>query len=401
MRDAGQNEQVSKPLTFQAILAPMSVDQFRAESVGRSPLHLTGAPGRFRQLLDWEALARLLENHPLEPPRLHIVKAGKPIPKERYLRHLGEMVRIDGGALSLLLDDGATAIINVVDDLVPAIAALADEVGESLIGRPAVNLYATWRSDSGFNAHSDFHDVIVLQLAGRKQWTIYKPTRTNPLRGDAFEPVPAGTDPDLVEVLEDGDLLYLPRGWVHAPVPLDEPSLHLTISVTHPTGAGFLDWLADELKEVPEVRAAIPEGADARAEWKARLSAIASNAIEGNAVDRYLAYKDNRRTARPHFSFPDFGRIPPAEWTDATILRPASQHRFVVETNADGLGRITAMGQSLPCSGAVATALTRLTSTHPLTLGALAAELGEADAAQLRQLLALLATFGLLAAERG
>jgi hypothetical protein len=385
---------------LQRLLAPVPVERFLRDTFGTNPLHLTGESGRCRSLLDWDGLARLMEL-PLEPPRLNIIKGGKVIPGERYLRLQGGISRIDGGALSLLLDAGATAVINHVDDLLPAVAQLADETGDRLSARTAVNLYATWRSEHGFDPHWDYHDVIVLQLAGRKQWPVFNPTRSDPLRGDPFEAPAAGTAPDQVFMLENGDVLYLPRGWIHAPATAGEPSLHLTIAITRPTGAGFLEWLAKELREDPEVRAALPlAGEDSSlAEWKQGMTAIVARAIEAGAVDRFQTQKDAERGARPHFSFPDFGRIPSSEWNEKTGLRPASMHRLLVETDGEGIGRLTAMGRTWPCSPAVASALRRVTSTRPLALGDLESGLDPSDAAQLRELLALLATMGLLAAE--
>src|SRR3954469_22940025 len=105
---------------LQRLLAPVPVERFLRDTFGTNPLHLTGESGRFRSLLDWDGLARLMEL-PLDPPRLNIIKGGKVIPGERYLRLQGGISRIDGGALSLLLDAGATAVINHVDDLLPAV----------------------------------------------------------------------------------------------------------------------------------------------------------------------------------------------------------------------------------------------------------------------------------------
>lgn len=386
-------------IAFDAILAPISLAQFLTDTFGQAPLHLHGASGRFRNLLDWDGLAHLLETHHLVPPRLQIVKAGKTIPGDRYLRSISDGIdRIDGGALSLLLDTGATVIINHIDNLLPAVAALVDEVGDSLGARTAANLYASWRTEHGFNPHADYHDVIVLQLGGRKQWTIHKPTRPDPLRGDAFEELPADAVPEVTEILEEGHVLYLPRGWVHAPIPLDEPSLHLTIGIVRPTGAGFLAWLAKDLEDDPQVRAALPLADDPSnlVGWKARLIATICAALDEGAVEQYLIYKDAKRGARPRFSFPNFGRTAPAEWDHATTLRSASLHRFIVNSSADGDAQVAAMGRTWPCSRSVATALARITSTHSVTLGELEATLGESDTTQLRQILGLLATFGLL-----
>ena len=61
-------------------------------------------------------------------------------------------------------------------------------------------------------------------------------------------------DPDIhVLLLEAGDLLYIPRGWWHVAMPLDEPTLHLTVGVNNLTGADFLRWFADRLRRVDDV----------------------------------------------------------------------------------------------------------------------------------------------------
>ena len=385
---------------LERLIAPLPLNDFIEDSFTKAPLHISGTRGRFRELLDWDGLARLFEIGSLEPPRFSVIKSGKTIPGERYLRRLGGISRIDSGALKLLLDTGATAIINHVDDLVPAVAELADEVGDYFHARTAVNLYATWRSERGFEAHADYHDVIVLQLAGRKEWPIYKPTRTDPLRGDRFEAAPAGAKPHQVVLLEDGDVLYLPRGWIHSPAPVGEPSLHLTIAITRPTGAGFLEWLAHELRRVPEVRAALPLADDAAlTRWKRRMAEIVNEAIEGGMVERFQREKDAARGARPRFSFPSFGRLPADQWDSRTRLRPSSLHCFPVEMGTDGTARLSALGHSWPCSAAVGRSLQRVTSTRPVELGELEAGLVPSDSAHLRELLGALATMGLLDAE--
>ena len=53
---------------------------------------------------------------------------------------------------------------------------LAAELGHPV---PA-NAYVTPPSSRGFSAHYDVHDVFVLQLAGRKRWTVYAPVHPGP-----------------------------------------------------------------------------------------------------------------------------------------------------------------------------------------------------------------------------
>lgn len=389
-------------IEFEQILGSISVDQFVAETLGRHPLHLQGERGRFRSLLDWDGLARLLETHPVEPPRLAVMRNGQAISPERYLRRPGGISRLDGGALSLLLDAGATMIINHVDDMLPAVARLADDTGDRLGARTAVNLYANWRSEQGFGPHWDYHDVIVLQLAGSKEWPIYRPTRLDPVRGDPFEAPPAGAEPEQVARLDDGDFLYLPRGWIHSPAVVDGPSLHLTIAVTRPTGKSFLEWLGEEATDDLAVRATIPLSGDhhAHSAWKADFEKIVGRPIDDASIENFLAQKDSDRGARPRFSFPDFGRFAPEEWTRDTQFRAASPHRIVVEQGPAGF-HVDVLGTAVPCSPGMAKILGRLTSTNPLTLAQMMDEgLGRVDVKQLRQMLAMLVKLGQVSATR-
>lgn len=381
------------------ILEPLPLDRFLSDHFGQSPVYLKGTNGRFHDLLDWDGLARLLESHPLDNSRLRLIARGNDIPPERYMRILGGIARLDTGALSLLLDSGATLVVNHIDDIVPAIASITDDVADRLGARAVVNLYASWRTDPGFGPHWDHHDILVLQLAGAKKWSIHKPVCANPLQGE-FHRLDEGSQPHSEEILEDGDVLYLPRGWIHSPIPAGEPSLHLTISITRPKGSSFLEWLVEELKADPEIRANIPFTTDAKAwkDWKKRIGAIVTGAIEGSAAERYVAHKDSQRGARPQLSFPDFGRLPAAEWQDSTVLRPASLHRVLVTETGDGATSIAALGRSWPCSAAVGGAIRKLSSTRPLTLGQLLEGLDEAHAAELLQQLSRLATVGVLSA---
>src|SRR5437764_302107 len=77
------------------------------------------------------------------------------------------------------------------------------------------------------------------------------------------------------EVLEDGDLLYIPRGWRHMVVPLAEPTLHLSFDWRNPTGHDFLRWLQQELHAHPVLSRDLPAAGDAagEAEYIERLRA--------------------------------------------------------------------------------------------------------------------------------
>jgi Cupin superfamily protein len=84
--------------------------------------------------------------------------------------------------------------------------------------------------------HWDDIEAFCLQLEGRKRWKVYAPSKEARLPRVSSEDF---TDDDMQDqepvldvILEPGDLLYMPRGWVHQGITLagNEHSLHLTVS---------------------------------------------------------------------------------------------------------------------------------------------------------------------------
>ncbi|CAF1477233.1 unnamed protein product [Adineta steineri] len=103
----------------------------------------------------------------------------------------------------------------------------------SLVG---ANTYLTPPGSQGFAPHYDDIDAFILQLEGKKHWRVYKPLNDDevlPLKssGDLDKNVLNGIKPCIDVVLEAGDLLYMPRGYIHQGTTLDDAhSLHLTVS---------------------------------------------------------------------------------------------------------------------------------------------------------------------------
>jgi bifunctional lysine-specific demethylase and histidyl-hydroxylase MINA len=120
------------------------------------------------------------------------------------------------------------------------------------------NLYLSPPRSQGFSIHYDPHDVLVLQLEGVKQWTLYEqrvPFPLNPPEAP-FSPDEAGAV-DRTFVISPGDLIYIPRGVLHEARTLDTSSLHLTLSVDQVT---WRDLLTEVLGNDPLFREALPIG---------------------------------------------------------------------------------------------------------------------------------------------
>ncbi|XP_056203355.1 ribosomal oxygenase 1 [Falco biarmicus] len=96
------------------------------------------------------------------------------------------------------------------------------------------NTYLTPPGTQGFAPHYDDIEAFVLQLEGKKHWRVYSPRKdaevlprfssTNLTQAELGKPV-------LETVLEAGDMLYFPRGFIHQGDCLpDAHSLHITVS---------------------------------------------------------------------------------------------------------------------------------------------------------------------------
>ncbi|XP_017551174.1 ribosomal oxygenase 1 isoform X1 [Pygocentrus nattereri] len=96
------------------------------------------------------------------------------------------------------------------------------------------NVYLTPAGTQGFAPHYDDIEAFIVQLEGKKHWRVYNPRS----KDEALPLVPSPNfsqaeigKPILDVVLEAGDLLYLPRGFIHQGDCLpDAHSLHITIS---------------------------------------------------------------------------------------------------------------------------------------------------------------------------
>jgi hypothetical protein len=94
------------------------------------------------------------------------------------------------------------------------------------------NLYLTPANGQGFSAHWDNHDVFVLQVHGHKKWKIETERRARPFLEENIPANERELRGELLEfTLEQGDLIYIPRGFVHAAGCGDVSSLHITLGV--------------------------------------------------------------------------------------------------------------------------------------------------------------------------
>ncbi|WP_300017656.1 cupin domain-containing protein [Pseudonocardia sp.] len=247
---------------------------FATEHWGRAPLLTRGADrAAFRDLLDLDGVDELLSRRGLRTPFLRLARHGAVLDSGSFTgpggagAEVGDQVRED--RVAALFADGTTVVLQALHRLWPPLIDFATRLGSEL-GHPVqVNAYVTPPSSQGFSAHYDVHDVFVLQLAGRKHWTVHAPVHPDPLRdqpwSDHATAVAARArddDPVIDTVLGPGDALYLPRGWLHAATALGGVCAHLTVGVHVVTGYALVQALTALVADDPALRASLPLGLD-------------------------------------------------------------------------------------------------------------------------------------------
>lgn len=234
-------------LDLDQLLSPVSTAAFFVEHWEKQPLLLRKGTGAFAGLLSREEADRLLSTPGLRYPYLTMVYRCSPLALERYTTTGGA---IDSQGVADAFAEGCTAVLAYADQISPPLSALCRRL-ESAFGRHVwANVYTTPPSSEGLLPHYDTYDLFVLQIAGSKTWRIRQPPIEQPMSTQICEP-PNGvcTEELQVSTLREGDLLYLPRGYVHEPYTTDESSIHASIVISPHT---WRDVLAEILPDVLE-----------------------------------------------------------------------------------------------------------------------------------------------------
>jgi hypothetical protein len=156
-----------------------------------------------------------------------------------------------------------------------------------------VNAYYTPRAAQGLPVHHDTHDVFVLQVSGEKRWLVYKPALELPLRNQKYSAEMGGPGEPVHDlVLRPGDMLYLPRGWLHEALTSDSDSLHLTVGVNVVTWLDAFKAALEECGDELGFRRSTGDG-DADELVAALRGRLTTDAVERRAAEKLA------RTRRP------------------------------------------------------------------------------------------------------
>ena len=303
-------------LDFSYLVAPCNARDFLDQYWQKSALVMKrGEADRDRELLE-SADANDILTLAGQLPAEAVEVIGRTRAGEKFSKSSGAANAESGDALAGVFSKGATIRIKAIERFCEPLGEFCRNL-EAELGFPVrANLYCTPGNSRGFNLHFDTHEVFVLQLSGTKQWQIFEPTVRLPLefvpplpfendrqalkraRGGRPEGQDVTNDTEvgplaLEALLEPGDCLYLPRGFVHQAAAHDEPSVHLSIGVHVLTWLDLLSVAMGQLAYRNEdFRRALPVGVfkepngtgDFEKEFGALAQLFGREALFGNAV---------------------------------------------------------------------------------------------------------------------
>jgi ribosomal protein L16 Arg81 hydroxylase len=288
------------------LLDPLPVGEFLSRHWLQRHLLSQGAPERFSGLLSWPVLNQILEHHWRETFRFRLARQGRDLDPASYTDEGGYTPRIRARAITEQLRCGATLSFDAIDEVHQPLTRLAESFEAFFRAATKINIYAGWRTCHGLDLHRDNQEIFIAQLDGRKRWLLYGFSADgldrSQLRDHSVPPVGA----DLDEILTPGDFLYIPRGCYHVALPLNEPTLHLTIGVKNPREDDLLQWLVDRVRATGAAERDLPSLAERaeRVAFSDRLRAALLHDLDADLVAQYLAETGSNFKPRPVFNLP-------------------------------------------------------------------------------------------------
>jgi ribosomal protein L16 Arg81 hydroxylase len=253
--------------SFADLLAPVRPERFFEQHWESRPLHIQRSEGHYyTQLLTNRDVEALISSGGLRYPAIQLARDGGFYPPEAFTKNIRSGGDIFTGIPDLdriraEYQSGATISLPGFHRAWEPLGTLAAAIEEDFDHPVHTNVYITPGNAIGFSPHYDTHEVFVLQIAGGKRWRIHKPPVPLPHRSQPFDPRSYTPSTPLFECdLAPGDLLYLPRGFVHTTATSDSFSVHVTLGITVYTWIELLTEWVQLSKHSGRFRRALPPG---------------------------------------------------------------------------------------------------------------------------------------------
>ena len=219
--------------------------------------------------MQWDDVADLMENCRQSDSQPLLFQQGRPVTDPHSL--------YSSNPFAAYLD-ACSIIVNHADFHSPFVANLCNAL-QNTFPHVYANSYLTPPNGHAVKAHADDRDVLVIQIRGRKTWKIYRkipveyPFEREQVGKNGIEVPSFVLNGDLCfgkeVVMNPGDVLYMPRGFVHEATTETQQSKHFSASFHITIAIATHDWcmsvvlsdaIRQTLSDVTDFRKALPVG---------------------------------------------------------------------------------------------------------------------------------------------
>jgi len=325
------------------LIQPLTTQEFFSDYWEKKPLVLSRqSPDTYRELLSLDDIDRALTEMGARYPDITLA-TGEKIPSSAEFTFPDGS--IDPVSVFKLFSKGTSIVLSNMQRKLPKLTALCRSLTAETSIPFQTNLYLTPPRSQGFRRHYDTHDVFILQIAGSKNWRIYGSPVELPARGRGYSAFKedSGALSDKF-VLQQGDLLYMPRGWYHEAISDESTSLHVTLGANSVAWSDFLfEAFASACLQDVSFRRSLPIGfanpgfdvSQAKNEFRRLLDALPDKIDFESTLN---AYKNELiRTQAPETRAQLFNVIEIDRLEAASIVRKRPDLIFRFDNTADGV----------------------------------------------------------------
>jgi len=297
--------------TFDYIISPLTGGEFFQQYFEKKHLHISATDSnKFKRYLKEGDIDRILTSQQLSIPNTRMAQKDGDIDIKKLTLE-GTNI-IDVSKVVEYFSEGATLIMSMLHNKLTSLKGLCDDLSHTFGQQFQTNVYCTPGNKSqGFIVHHDTHDVFILQIEGTKDWKIYKSPISLAIKDLAFEKDVHKHGSVIDEfTMFPGDILYIPRGLMHAAQTTSKKSIHITTGFM---GITWQDVMIDKINLLAQKNEALRRGFKPNywkdtqdPYYKDSYNEILNLLNNPNSIDEALktSYKKNINRYRPAFTNP-------------------------------------------------------------------------------------------------
>jgi len=254
-------------MNFEYLIDPISRETFFEEYYQKKHLLIKRKnTDYFQDFLNIEDIDDYLSKNNNYHPNVRVIKQGVKYTEKDYLKadSFGRNDIIDVEKLYKEYKGGASILLQEFERYFDKLKNLCLNLQSDTGLLFSSYVYVTPKNSKGFVAHYGTTDAFVVQLQGNRKWHLYDyPVSLPTSQQDYWDTEMYQTNhyadikPTVTEILEPGDILYMPRGLVHQVEGLNQTSLHCTLGGTSPQWHNLLEHIAKDAYIFEKLRASI------------------------------------------------------------------------------------------------------------------------------------------------